>query len=230
MAGVDLEILQGEFFSLLGPSGCGKTTCLRMIAGFEEPTAGKILLLGQDVSRLPAYERGVGTVVEHALHLHGDLLADLLRRIRNADVQAVHLSDTGVGVVQPDLYELQVDLGTFGDRRCRHELLALPFGEHEEVIEMRVLLRLQIEAAPRLLLQLLQPGGARPEKGRSPALFQHPPAPRRVRRRRRGRSAGGRRLGPAPGSGGRCCSPAAGRRQVGCPESRWPPRRDTRDR
>ena len=71
VAGIDLEIRQGEFFSLLGPSGCGKTTCLRMIAGFEEPTAGKILLLGQDVSRLPAYERDVNTVFQdYALFPH----------------------------------------------------------------------------------------------------------------------------------------------------------------
>jgi putative spermidine/putrescine transport system ATP-binding protein len=71
VAGVDLEIRQGEFFSLLGPSGCGKTTCLRMIAGFEEPTAGKILLHGQDVSRLPAYERDVNTVFQdYALFPH----------------------------------------------------------------------------------------------------------------------------------------------------------------
>src|SRR5437899_11362633 len=71
VAGVDLEIRQGEFFSLLGPSGCGKTTCLRMIAGFEEPTAGRILLQGQDVSRLPAYERDVNTVFQdYALFPH----------------------------------------------------------------------------------------------------------------------------------------------------------------
>jgi len=71
VAGVDLEIRQGEFFSLLGPSGCGKTTCLRMIAGFEEPSAGRILLQGQDVSRLPAYERDVNTVFQdYALFPH----------------------------------------------------------------------------------------------------------------------------------------------------------------
>ena len=88
VAGVDLEILQGEFFSLLGPSGCGKTTCLRMIAGFEEPTAGKILLLGQDVSRLPAYERDVNTVFQdYALFPHMTVAANVeyglkVKRIR----------------------------------------------------------------------------------------------------------------------------------------------------
>src|SRR5437660_8598642 len=71
VAGVDLEVGEGEFFSLLGPSGCGKTTCLRMIAGFEEPTAGRILLHGKDVSGSPAYERDVNTVFQdYALFPH----------------------------------------------------------------------------------------------------------------------------------------------------------------
>jgi spermidine/putrescine transport system ATP-binding protein len=58
-------IERGEFFSLLGPSGCGKTTTLRMIAGFEQPTAGRILLEGKDVSRVPPYRRNVNTVFQH---------------------------------------------------------------------------------------------------------------------------------------------------------------------
>jgi spermidine/putrescine transport system ATP-binding protein len=61
----NFEIGRGEFFSLLGPSGCGKTTTLRMIAGFEQPTTGRILLEGQDVSRVPPYQRNVNTVFQH---------------------------------------------------------------------------------------------------------------------------------------------------------------------
>ena len=76
---VDLEIRDGEFFSMLGPSGSGKTTCLRMIAGFDRPTSGKILLYGQDVSDLPPYERDVNTVFQdYALFPHmtvGDNIA-----------------------------------------------------------------------------------------------------------------------------------------------------------
>jgi spermidine/putrescine transport system ATP-binding protein len=56
---------KGEFFSMLGPSGCGKTTTLRMIAGFEQPTSGRILLEGKDVSRVPPYHRNVNTVFQH---------------------------------------------------------------------------------------------------------------------------------------------------------------------
>jgi putative spermidine/putrescine transport system ATP-binding protein len=69
--GIDLEVRQGEFFSLLGPSGSGKTTCLRMIAGFEAPTAGIIRLKGRDVTRLAPYERDVNTVFQdYALFPH----------------------------------------------------------------------------------------------------------------------------------------------------------------
>ena len=61
----DFAIERGEFFSLLGPSGCGKTTTLRMIAGFEQPSDGRILLDGRDVSRVPPYRRNVNTVFQH---------------------------------------------------------------------------------------------------------------------------------------------------------------------
>src|SRR4029453_9767414 len=55
----------GEFLTLLGPSGCGKTTLLRLVAGFEEPDAGAILISGRDVADLPAYKRPVNTVFQH---------------------------------------------------------------------------------------------------------------------------------------------------------------------
>src|SRR5512139_2358126 len=68
---IELEIRDGEFFSMLGPSGSGKTTCLRMIAGFDRPTSGQIFLYGQDVSNLPPYERSVNTVFQdYALFPH----------------------------------------------------------------------------------------------------------------------------------------------------------------
>ena len=71
---VDLTIGQGEFFSMLGPSGSGKTTVLRMIAGFEVPTAGAVLLGGREVSHLAAYDRDVNTVFQdYALFPHMDV-------------------------------------------------------------------------------------------------------------------------------------------------------------
>ena len=71
VAGIDLDVADGEFFSMLGPSGSGKTTTLRMIAGFELPTAGRILLQGKDVSRKAPFERDVNTVFQdYALFPH----------------------------------------------------------------------------------------------------------------------------------------------------------------
>src|SRR5438477_636115 len=71
VAGLDLDVADGEFFALLGPSGSGKTTTLRLIAGFELPTSGEVLLHGRDVSKLPPYERDVNTVFQdYALFPH----------------------------------------------------------------------------------------------------------------------------------------------------------------
>ena len=69
--GIDLTIRQGEFFSILGPSGCGKTTTLRLIAGFEEPTAGEVLIRGKSMTHVPPYRRPVNTVFQsYALFSH----------------------------------------------------------------------------------------------------------------------------------------------------------------
>jgi spermidine/putrescine transport system ATP-binding protein len=71
---MNLEIRRGEFFSMLGPSGCGKTTTLRMIAGFEQPSEGAILLEGQSVADVPPYRRNVNTVFQgYALFEHLDV-------------------------------------------------------------------------------------------------------------------------------------------------------------
>src|SRR6266513_605026 len=86
VADLDLDIGRGEFFTLLGPSGCGKTTTLRMVAGFEQPTAGRILIGGADVAGLPSYRRPTNTVFQsYALFPHlnvRDNVAFGLRRKR----------------------------------------------------------------------------------------------------------------------------------------------------
>lgn len=69
--GIDLSIHRGEFFSILGPSGCGKTTTLRLVAGFETPTAGEILIQGQSMNQIPPHRRPVNTVFQsYALFNH----------------------------------------------------------------------------------------------------------------------------------------------------------------
>src|SRR5579871_2965992 len=71
VAGVDFEVAQGSFFTLLGPSGSGKTTTLRLIAGFEKPDSGTINLAGKDIAGLPPYQRDVNTVFQdYALFPH----------------------------------------------------------------------------------------------------------------------------------------------------------------
>jgi putative spermidine/putrescine transport system ATP-binding protein len=83
VAGIDLEVQRGEFFTFLGPSGSGKTTTLRMIAGFEDPSGGTLELAGEEVSSLPPYDRAVNTVFQdYALFPHmtvGDNVAYGLR-------------------------------------------------------------------------------------------------------------------------------------------------------
>jgi spermidine/putrescine transport system ATP-binding protein len=105
-------ITQGEFFSMLGPSGCGKTTTLRMIAGFEEPSQGRILLEGQDVSHVPPYRRNVNTVFQHyALFPHmtvRDNVAFGPRSRRLAPTEVEQRVAEMLGVVR---------LGTFADRK-----------------------------------------------------------------------------------------------------------------
>ena len=81
--GVDVEIKAGEFFTLLGPSGCGKTTTLRMLAGFEQPTDGQILIDGVDVAQTPAHKRPVNTVFQsYALFPHLDVAKNVAYGLR----------------------------------------------------------------------------------------------------------------------------------------------------
>jgi putative spermidine/putrescine transport system ATP-binding protein len=81
--GVDLRIAPGEFFAMLGPSGSGKTTCLRLIAGFEQPTEGRIEIFGESEAGLPAYRRPVNTVFQdYALFPHMNVLDNVCYGLR----------------------------------------------------------------------------------------------------------------------------------------------------
>ena len=84
---MSLQIASGAFYSLLGPSGCGKTTTLRMIAGFEQPTSGEILLAGQPIAGVPPYRRNVNTVFQHyALFPHMDVAQNVGYGLRQKKV------------------------------------------------------------------------------------------------------------------------------------------------
>jgi spermidine/putrescine transport system ATP-binding protein len=85
---INLEVRDGEFFSLLGPSGCGKTTTLRMIGGFEQPTSGLIELQGQDVTWLPPFKRNVNTVFQnYALFPHLTIFENVAFGLRRRGVK-----------------------------------------------------------------------------------------------------------------------------------------------
>jgi spermidine/putrescine transport system ATP-binding protein len=85
---INLEVRDGEFFSLLGPSGCGKTTTLRMIGGFEQPTSGLIELQGKDVTWLPPYQRNVNTVFQsYALFPHLTIYENVAFGLRRKGVK-----------------------------------------------------------------------------------------------------------------------------------------------
>jgi spermidine/putrescine transport system ATP-binding protein len=85
--GIDLDVPGGEFFALLGPSGCGKTTTLRLVAGFEQPTAGRILLDGADMARTPPHKRKVNTVFQsYALFPFLDVADNVAFGLRFQDV------------------------------------------------------------------------------------------------------------------------------------------------
>ncbi|MET7487811.1 ABC transporter ATP-binding protein [Streptomyces sp. NPDC005538] len=89
--GLDLTVRPGEFLALLGPSGCGKTTALRMLAGFEHPTSGEVLVDGQDVTDVPAHRRDAGMVFQsYSLFPHLNALDNVafglrMRKVRTAE-------------------------------------------------------------------------------------------------------------------------------------------------
>ena len=97
----NLDVKEGEFITILGPSGCGKTTTLRMIAGFELPSSGEILLNGQDISLLPPNKRPVNTVFQHyALFPHLDVYDNVAFGLRLKKVPVETVNKKGEKVIK----------------------------------------------------------------------------------------------------------------------------------
>jgi putative spermidine/putrescine transport system ATP-binding protein len=142
---VSLTIAPGEFFALLGPSGSGKTTCLRLIAGFDHPDSGTILLDGEDVTDVPPYDRNVNTVFQdYALFPHMSVAENVAYGLRVRRVGTAERASRA-----REMLEL-VRLGDFGDRRPGQ----LSGGQKQRVALARALIN-----GPKVLL-LDEPLGA----------------------------------------------------------------------
>jgi spermidine/putrescine transport system ATP-binding protein len=142
---MELQIGRGEFFTMLGPSGCGKTTTLRMVAGFEEPTAGRVLIDGQDVAGLPSHKRPTNTVFQsYALFPHLSVGENVAFGLRRKKVPKGEISER----VQAELE--RVGLATEANRKPNQ----LSGGQQQRVALARALVNL-----PKVLL-LDEPLGA----------------------------------------------------------------------
>ncbi|OWP51375.1 ABC transporter ATP-binding protein [Pseudomonas nitroreducens] len=142
---VSIEIRDGEFFSMLGPSGSGKTTCLRLIAGFEQPTSGSIRIHGAEAAGLPPYERDVNTVFQdYALFPHMNVLDNVAYGLKVkgvAKAERYHRAEEALGMVA---------LAGYGKRKPAQ----LSGGQRQRVALARALVN-----RPRVLL-LDEPLGA----------------------------------------------------------------------
>ncbi|MEP7202506.1 MAG: ABC transporter ATP-binding protein [Ilumatobacteraceae bacterium] len=142
---IDLEIFEGEFFSLLGPSGSGKTTVLRMIAGFELPSGGAVLLHGEDVSQLAPYDRDVNTVFQdYALFPHMSVLENIEYGLKVKKVGKAERRQRAVEMLEA------VRLAQYGERRPNQ----LSGGQRQRIALARALVN-----HPKVLL-LDEPLGA----------------------------------------------------------------------
>jgi putative spermidine/putrescine transport system ATP-binding protein len=135
--GVDLEVREGEFFSMLGPSGSGKTTCLRMIAGFEAPSEGRIELGGRDVTKLAPYDRDVNTVFQdYALFPHMTVLDNIeygLKVKKVAKGERQHRAEEALAMVQLSMFAGRRPAQLSGGQRQR-VALARALVNHPKVL------------------------------------------------------------------------------------------------
>ena len=154
---ISLEIYRGEFFSLLGASGCGKTTLLRMLAGFEEPTSGRIIIDGQDMTKVPAYARPVNMMFQsYALFPHMTV----------ADNIAYGLRQDGMGKSEREARVKEMMALVKIDKYAQRKPHQLSGGQRQRVALARALAK-----QPKILL-LDEPLGALDKKLREETQFE----------------------------------------------------------
>ena len=153
----NLQVKRGEFVTFLGPSGCGKTTTLRMIAGFDMPTSGEILLNGEDITRMPPYERPINTVFQrYALFPHMDIYENIAFGLKQKRTSKQQIASEVKRVLR------LVDLEGFEKRR----VTTLSGGQQQRVAIARALVN-----EPEILL-LDEPLGALDLKMRQEMQFE----------------------------------------------------------
>ena len=114
LRGINLDIHENEFLTLLGPSGCGKTTTLRIIAGFEEPSGGEVLFNGIEISKLPPYKREINTVFQkYALFPHLNVMDNI--------GFGLNLKKVDKSVIEPKVFLLDEPLGAL-DAKIRKQM------------------------------------------------------------------------------------------------------------
>ncbi len=154
---VSLDIYRGEFFSLLGSSGCGKTTLLRMLAGFEMPTAGKIYIDGVDITRVPPYERPVNMMFQsYALFPHMSVEKNIAFGLRQEGLPKAEIAERVEGALA------LVKMEAFAKRKPDR----LSGGQRQRVALARALVK-----RPKILL-LDEPLGALDKKLREHTQFE----------------------------------------------------------
>ena len=154
---ISLDIYKGEFFSLLGPSGCGKTTLLRMLAGFETPSQGKIILDGEDMSQVPPYARPVNMMFQsYALFPHMSVEKNIAFGLKQDKVPKDEIQQRVAEVIE------LVQMGKFAKRKP-HQLSG---GQKQRVALARSLVK-----RPKMLL-LDEPLGALDKKLRQETQFE----------------------------------------------------------